>query len=241
MKQLILLSSIFTIIIIGCEKEPDEDERVYNECKLKAFYVIGDTSETATYFHYNSAGLLTLFDGPPNAAPITYNGNVVTIDWGGGQFYRYYLGPDSLATSSARWVGGFMADTTFYYYDALGFMTKEVSYNTSFGKDSTIYTYMNNNLTLFQRFGNGWSESTSASYTNIPSKSWFDAYLVGRPVGYYFPWLGRRSQHLPASVTRMGNQPENYSYTMNASGYISRYKYSSAGFEVNYRLDYDCQ
>ena len=74
---------------------------------------------------------------------------------------------------------------------------------------------------------------STASHNSIPSRSWF--YNNIGPTangGLYFPWLGKRNRNLVSSyTTNLNGRTEtlNFTYLMNAGGYVENYVDSGPG------------
>lgn len=237
------------VYILSCSKGNDNDP-VYNQCLIKKSYTGSDTGyNEAVNFIYNPDDKLAAIDMPgpdPNSViNISFNGNIITAGNPDG-YVKYYLRPDSFAYASATYILGSRGDSVLYEYDAAGYRIKEVYYSPFFGKDSTFLIYQNGDLKSFKRYhNNGDSSVASFEYTNDISKSWF--YNNIGPVsnfGHYYPWMGKPNTHLIknySSNINIGPHTMNFSYTFNASGYVTKFRSTGVGSPYDTYFEYHCE
>lgn len=246
MKIASLFSSLLlTVLLVSCSPQSDDDT-VYNSCRITRVYAQGDTSQTSTYWLYNNQQLSVLNMPGPLDLYFSYNGNTITVGDGSSSYTRFYLRPDSLAYASARYHQGSFIDTVLYEYDTTGHLVKEVCHSTLFGKDSIFMTYSNGNMTAYRWYlANGYLIYGDFTYTDIPSRHWFYNSMGPSPDNRgYYPWLGKPNTHLIKSVTSNFNGSvvtDNFTYTLNASGYVTGYKGSGTTGTYQNFIEYQCQ
>ena len=250
-KNCLLFIILISISVLSCET--NKEDPVYERCLPTKYYTQGDTSQSSINLIYDSNDRLVkmIQPSPPGTtwgSNIEYGTNTVTItDLVPSTGYnKFYLGADSLAYASAAYAQGILTDTVAYYYNAEKYLVKAVRINHVFGKDSSLFTYADNNLVRIDTYqSNGAIDYASFTYGSAPSKAWYyqnnSIYL---PYTFYYPWYGKASSRLVTSFsfTYNGNpQPVNIAYTLNASGYINSIEQTFLGNKSKTFFEYSCR
>ncbi len=246
-----LFACIICIGLWSCEG--NEPEPVYERCLLTKYYSQGDTSQTSINFFYDNNDRLVqmITPGPPGmvwGSNYIYGSNTITITdmASANSFSKYYLRADSLAYASVSYAQGVLFDTVTYFYNAEKYLIKTVRYNPVFGKDSSLFTYAENNLQRIDTYqSNGFVDYASFTYGNTPSKAWYyQNNTIYLPSTYYYPWFGKANSKLASSYsfTYNGNpQPVSVSYSLNASGYIKSMQQTHLGNSSTLFFEYSCR
>jgi hypothetical protein len=245
---------LIAISIVSCSKEgtPSDPDRIYSRCLISKYYSSGDTLNNSTRFSYDSQDRITRINWPSPAgsdfgSQFTYQPNKVRItDIQNTSAYTiYYLSTDTLSYASASYNNGIRTDTVNFIYEA-GRLIKTVRYNYVFGKDSSFLTYSGNNLTLIKTYSsNGAIEQASFEYNTTVSKDWyyqnFGPYLH---FTMYYPWFGKTNGNLikSYSYTYNGNaSPMQHTYSLNASGYVTKVNMLYRGIISQGNYEYICR
>ena len=247
----LLFILIMSICLFSCET--GQQEPVYEQCLLTKYYSQGDTSQSSINLIYDNKNRLVkmIEPSPPGTtwgSNIVYAENTVVITdvaYSNG-YNKFYLGADSLAYASAAYAQGIRTDTVTYYYNAEKFLLKTVRYNHVFGKDSSLFTYADNNLVRIDTYlSNGLVDYASFTYGNTPAKAWYyQNNTIYLPYAFYYPWYGKPSSKLATSFsfTYNGNpQPVSLIYTLNASGYINSMEQTHLGNKSKTFYKYSCR
>jgi hypothetical protein len=117
-------------------------------------------------------------------------------------------------------------DTAFYTYNPLGnnsrivYKSQYVGTNNSISYDTIWNTYTDGNLTSTTfKNSNGETKTTNYTYTNLVDK----ANILGGELPFMPNLYGVPSKNMPLHGTNAtGSYTEDYTYIMNADGYISK-------------------
>ncbi len=247
--SILFVSILITFIFVSCEKEDEEDNTIYNFCLVTKINTQGlDTGQYSQKFTYDNFDRITKFDWTgPHDMSVTYQaGKIIAGDpLTPNTFSIYYLNPDSSAYASASYMNGQQQDSNLYYYEN-GYLVKQVRYTQVLGKDSSILTYTNGNLTRIVIYNsNGLSSQANMEYTDIPSKSWI--YQMNVPFvnnGLFMPWFGKTGKNLVKTIRSEFNgnpDPLNMTYEMNASGYVKSYTATFLSSVDKKTFEYRCR
>ena len=241
-KHIILLLVVFSITLISCEKETDDDENPDNTatCRIKT---VNPSDDIATTYNYNTDNNLISITSSGGVFEITYNADsrISAVSHNDGTeplTATYEYNADGLPETAITDTGSGGGITTTTYFFTNNKLTKKENVMTD-GLGNTVkgivtYTYLGDNIikTVYDGYVNG-SLSFSTTYTyeyDNKKNPLYDLNIQYTVVGTVenFALFASKNNYTSMSASTGGTVTQSFEY--NTNNYPSKITYADGSY-----------